>query len=251
MPIDLNLQQLIDAVNADLPEVPAVERVREAQQRARSLTDIGDQLIDHFVSQARAAGAPWIQIGEALGVTKQAAQQRWVSEVYRLFTDRARNVVVLAQERTRELRHDHTGTGHLLLGILDEGNGAAAEILTGLTGSPDHIREALLSALPAGDANPPPRIPFTRRADDVLIHANAQATELGHDYVGTEHLLLGLTTVDDGTAARVLAGVGIGYEQARPAVVAWLTAYFAAHPRPARVASPQAVMDPHPSEPRS
>lgn len=227
-PLNVNLEHLIDAVDADLLHGDALAKVGEAQQRSRSLTDIGDQLVDHFVTQARAAGAPWSQIGDALGVSKQAAQQRWVPPVFQLFTNLARHVVVLAQERARGMRHDYIGTEHLLFGLLDEPAGAAAQVLQRLAGSTEAVRQALLAEVPAGTANPPAKIPFTPRGKEVLGHANAQATELGHNYVGTEHILLGLVTVSEGVAARVLGGLGIGYDQARAAVLEWT-----ANPRPA------------------
>jgi hypothetical protein len=229
-PLNVSLQRLIDAVDADLPDAAPLAKVTEALQRARSLSDIGDQLIDHFVTQARTAGTPWSQIGEALGVTKQAAQQRWVPPTFQLFTHRARHVVVLAQERARGLRHDYIGTEHLLLGVLDESEGVAARVLAELAGSVEAVREAVLAQVPAGDANPPQKIPFTGRGKEALDHANAQAAELGHDFVGTEHLLLGLVKVEEGTAAQVLRQLGIGYDEARAKVVEWLTAYKASRP---------------------
>jgi hypothetical protein len=233
-PLDVNLQRLIEAIDADLPGGDALAKVSEAQQRARSLADIGDQLVDHFVTQARRYGTPWSQIGDALGVSKQAAQQRWVPPVFQLFTNRARHVVVLAQERARGLRHDYIGTEHLLLGLLDESEGAGAAVVGQLAGSVEAVREALLHAVPAGSANPPPRIPFTANGKAVLGYANAQATELGHNYVGTEHLLLALAKVEAGTAARVLRELGVDYDAARAKVIEWIAAYLAEHPDAAR-----------------
>jgi hypothetical protein len=232
--LNVNLQHLIDGIDADLQGADALAKVSEAQNRARSLADIGDQLIDHFVTQARTAGTSWSQIGEALGVTKQAAQQRWVPPLFQAFTKRARHVVVLAQERARGLRHAYIGTEHLLLGLLDEPDGAAAQVLAQLAGSADAVRQAVLAARPGGDANPPPKIPFSQRGKEALGHANAQATELGHNYVGTEHILLGLAKVEEGTAARVLRELGIGYDEIRTTVTDWIAAYLARNPRAAR-----------------
>lgn len=233
-PLNVNLQHLIDAVDTDMPDGDALAKVGEAQQRARSLADIGDQLIDHFVTAARAAATPWSQIGDALGVSKQAAQQRWVPPVFQMFTDRARHVVVLAQERARGLRHDHIGTEHLLLGILDEPDGAAARVLTKLVGTSDEVRAAVLAQKPAGTANPPAKIPFTQHAKESLGYTKAQATTLGHNYVGTEHILLGLLKVDESTAARILHELGIDHDKARTAVLTWLADYIAKHPAAAR-----------------
>src|SRR5215471_14162962 len=117
-PLNVNLQELIDQIDADLPEADPVTKVGEARLRARTLTDLGDQLVDHYVHAARAEGASWSQIGDALGVSKQAAQQRRTDPTFERFTPRARHVLVLAHDRARTLRHDQVGTGHLLLGIL-------------------------------------------------------------------------------------------------------------------------------------
>jgi hypothetical protein len=230
-PLNVNLQHLIDAVDVDLPDGDPLAKVGEAQQRARGLADIGDQLVDHFVTKARAAGTPWSQIGDALGVSKQAAQQRWVPPVFQLFTNRARHVIVLAQERARELRHDYIGSKHILLGILDESEGAGAQVLAALAGSTDAVRQAVLSATPAGDANPPAKIPFTQHGKDALGQANAAAVALGHNYVGTEHLLLGLVaTPGDSPAAQVLSGLGIDAERAKGAVIEWTANFLAENP---------------------
>ena len=238
-PLNVNLQHLIKSVDDDLPAGDALAKVSEAQQRARSLSDIGDQLIDHFVTRARIGGVPWSQIGDAMGVSKQAAQQRWVPPVFQRFTDRARHVVVRAQERARGLRHDYIGTEHLLLGILDVPDGAAAMVLADVAGSIEAVRTAVLAAVPAGTANPPAKIPFTQRGKDALGHANAQASDLGHDYVGTEHVLLGLLAVEGSTGADVLNGLGAGYDVVRAKVIEWVQNYRAEHPDAVRRAEAQ------------
>ncbi len=245
-PLNVNLQHLIEAIDADLPTGDPLTKVSEAQQRARSLTDIGDQMIDHFVTRARAAGTPWSQIGDALGVTKQAAQQRWVPPVYQRFTNRARHVVVLAQEQARGLRHGYIGTEHLLLGILDETEGAGARVLATLCGSTDAVRDTLLSTLRVGTEIPPQKIPFTPRGKEALGQANAQAVELGHNYVGTEHVLLGLLKVEGGVAATTLRGLGAGYAEVRAGVIDWIAQYIATNPAAAaRVAAAKAKAESH------
>src|SRR5262245_24232365 len=122
-PVNVNLRELIEQLNADLQGADPLAKVSEAQQRARTLADVGDQLVDHFISTARAAGASWSQLGDALGVSKQAAQQRWTPSIFSRFTDRARHSIVIAQERARGLRHNYIGTEHLLLGLLGEPRG--------------------------------------------------------------------------------------------------------------------------------
>jgi hypothetical protein len=219
-PLNVNLQRLIEAIDTDLPTADPVAKVGEAQQRARSLSDIGDQLIDHFVTQARSTGTPWAQIGDALGVTRQAAQQRWVPPVYQRFTNRARHVVVLAQEWARSLRHGYIGTEHLLLGVLDEPDGLAAKVLIELAGSAEAVRDPLLAGLRPQASIPPTKIPFTQKGKEALGHANAEAKALGHDWVGTEHVLLGVQRIPDGTAAQVLLTLGITPEQTRAKIIA-------------------------------
>jgi Clp amino terminal domain, pathogenicity island component len=219
-PLNVNLQRLIEAIDTDLPTADPVDKVSEAQQRARSLSDIGDQLIDHFVTRARSTGTPWAQIGDALGVTRQAAQQRWVPPVYQRFTNRARHVVVLAQEWARTLRHGHIGTEHLLLGVLDETEGLGAKILIELAGSAEAVREPLVNGLRPDVAVPPAKIPFTQLGKEALGHANAESAALGHDWVGTEHVLLGLLKIPDGTAAQVLLTLNVSHEEARAKVMA-------------------------------
>jgi hypothetical protein len=230
-PLNVNLQLLIEALDDDLVDGDPLSKVAEAQQRARSLADIGDQLVDHFVTAARGTGAPWSQIGDALGVSKQAAQQRWMPPLFQLFTNRARHVVVLAQERARDLRHDFIGSEHILLGILDESEGAAAQVLASMAGSIDAVRQAMLAAAPAGTATPPAKIPFTQDGKDALGQANAAAVAMGHNYVGTEHLLLGLLAAgDESTAGRVLLGLGVDRDGAKAAVEAWTAEYLTANP---------------------
>src|SRR5437899_7284960 len=102
-PLTVKLQELIDQIEADLPDAAPVAKIGEARLRGRTLVDLGDQLVDHYVHAARAAGASWSQIGEALGVSKQAAQQRRADSQFERFTGRARHVVVLAEGHARTL----------------------------------------------------------------------------------------------------------------------------------------------------
>src|SRR4051794_1541741 len=98
-PLDVTLESLIDNLDAELAEADALAKVGEARQRARGLAELGDQLVDHYVAAARAGGSSWAQIGDAMGVSKQAAQQRKGPAVFERYTVRARRVVVHAQEQ--------------------------------------------------------------------------------------------------------------------------------------------------------
>jgi hypothetical protein len=214
-PLNVNLRHLIEQVDIDLPDAPILTKIAEAQQRARSLNDIGDQLVDHFVTQARTTATPWSHIGEALGVSKQAAQQRWVPPIFQRFTDRARHVIVLAQEEARTLKHEVIDDQHILLGVVAETSGMAAQILTERGASATAVRAALGAALTPGTSNPPARLPFTGEGKAVLDEAGNAAISLGHDFIGTEHILLGLFRVTDGPSAAALASLNISENDMR------------------------------------
>ena len=141
--------------------------------------------------------------------------------MFERFTDRARRVVVLAQEEARLLNHNYIGTEHLLLGLLHEGEGVAAKALEGLGISLEAVRAQVRETVGQGLRGPTGHIPFTPRAKKVLELSLREALELGHNYMGTEHILLGLIRQRDGVAAQVLAGFGADYDRVREQVV-WL-----------------------------
>src|ERR1700761_2786198 len=133
-PLKISLTDLIERLDADLPEATALARITEAQLRARTLSDLGDQLVGHYVGKARESGASWSEIGDAIGVSKQAAQQRHAPVAFVRFTDLSRHSIVLAQEAARLHKHDVIGTEHLLLGLLGEAQGLAYEVLSTTAG---------------------------------------------------------------------------------------------------------------------
>jgi ATP-dependent Clp protease ATP-binding subunit ClpC len=141
--------------------------------------------------------------------------------MFERFTDRARQAVVLAQEEARELGHDHVGTEHILLGMLRDGGGVAASALTSLGVTREAARDAVSAAVSVSPA-PSARIPFTGRAKRSLELALREALQLGCDYIGTEHILLGLIHNDSSTAARTLAGLGAQPEVVRQRVIEML-----------------------------
>src|ERR1039457_631645 len=142
------------------------------------------------------------------------------------FTDRARQVVVLAQEEARMLNHNYIGTEHILLGLIHEGEGVAAQVLESLGISLEEARDRVEEIIGQGQQAPSGHIPFTPRAKKVLELSLREALQLGHQYVGTEHILLGLIHEGDGVAAQVLAGRGVGYALVRERVVAVLTGRY-------------------------
>ena len=160
------------------------------------------------------------------------------------FTDRARRVVVLAQEEARELGHGSVGPEHVLLGLLAESEGVAALVLESLGISPAETRERVEEIAGPGQEPLPGRIPFTLAARRAREGARQEARLLGQDYVGTAHLLLGLLRPGDGVAAQVLTGRGAGYIRVRERVVSVLTGRYQ-HPktRLVRVPVPAGLAD--------
>lgn len=208
-PSNLNLEELIEQLETDLIDATVLDKVSEAQLRSASMAALGDQLVGHYVAQAKQEGASWSEIGDAIGVSKQAAQQRHSPGIFERFTDRARHSIVLAQEIARNHRHGYIGTEHMLLGLLDEPKGLASQILVERAGSVDAVRTAIETRLyEDGKKTPRGHIPFTPRAKSALEEALRAARELGHDFVGTEHMLLGLMAVPQGVAEVALLDMG-------------------------------------------
>jgi ATP-dependent Clp protease ATP-binding subunit ClpC len=139
--------------------------------------------------------------------------------MFERFTDRARRVVVLAQEEARMLNHNYIGTEHILLGLIREGDGVAAKALMTLGISLDAMRQAVEAIIGQGQQAPSGHIPFTPKAKKVLELSLREALQLGSDYIGTEHILLGLVREGDGVAAQVLAGAGVDLNRARQQVI--------------------------------
>src|SRR5205809_5151005 len=135
--------------------------------------------------------------------------------MFERFTDRAQRVVVLAQEEARTLNHNYIGTEHLLLGLVREGEGVAAKVLESLGISLDEVPQQVEEIIGQGQEAPPGHIPFTPRAKKVMELAQREANDLGHSYIGTEHLLLGLAREGEGVAAQVLVKLGADLARAR------------------------------------
>jgi Clp amino terminal domain, pathogenicity island component len=145
--------------------------------------------------------------------------------MFERFTDRARRVVVLAQEEARRLDHDYIGTEHLLLGLVREGEGIAALALTRLDISLEGVRAEVKAIVGQGREAPGTHIPFTPRAKKVLELSLREALQLGHDYIGTEHILLGLMREGEGVAAQVLVKSGADLSRVRQQVTQLLAGY--------------------------
>jgi len=139
--------------------------------------------------------------------------------MFERFTDRARRVVVLAQEEARRLNHDYIGTEHILLGLIHEGEGVAAKTLESLGISRRAVRQQVEEIIGQGQQAPPGHIPFTPRVKKVLELAKREAMQLGHHYIGTEHILLGVIREGDGPAAQVLVNLGGDLNRVRQQVL--------------------------------
>ena len=156
--------------------------------------------------------------------------------MFERFTDRARSVVVLAQEEARLLNHDYIGTEHILLGLIHEGEGVAARALESLGISLEAVRQQVREVVGQGERAPSGHVPFTPRAKKVLELSLREAKRLGHNYIGTEHILLGLVREGEGVGAQVLVNLGADLNRIRQAVVGLLGEHpgEATRPRPSR-----------------
>ena len=228
----VRLDDLIEAIKKVHSDV--LEQLSDAVIAADHLGEVADHLIGHFVDQARRSGASWTEIGRSMGVTKQAAQKRFVpkdpgapidldpSQGFGRFTLRARNVVVAAQHAAHQAANDRIGVDHLALGLLTEPDGLAARAIVAQGVDLDVVRTTLLASLPAAAAEMPALIPFDGSARKALELTFREALRLGHNYVGTEHILLALLELEDGEGA--LGRLGIDKPAAETAILAMLAA---------------------------
>jgi hypothetical protein len=211
----VRLDDLISAVSSAHTDV--LDRLSGAVALADHLGDVADSLIGHFVDQARRSGASWAEIGRSMGVSKQAAQQRFVakgarqapdaSQGFSRFDDAARRVVVAAQSAARSAGNDTIGLGHLVLALVADEDSPANRAITGQGLDLETVRRTATATLPAPAAQVPDLIPFDSAVRTVLEQTFAEAERLGDDTIGAGHVLLALLDAEDGTG--VLAGLGL------------------------------------------
>jgi hypothetical protein len=209
----VRLDELIDAIKHVHPDV--LDQLSDAVLAAEHLGEVADHLIGHFVDQARRSGASWTDIGKSMGVTKQAAQKRFVPRAeattldphqsFGRFTPRARSAVVAAQNAAHEARNDEITPGHLTLGVLSDPEALATKLLTAQQVDPESVRAAI--TLPPAVDDPPQLIPFSGPARKALELTFREALRLGHNYIGTEHVLLALLELEDGDGPLHQAGI--------------------------------------------
>ncbi|WP_197381167.1 Clp protease N-terminal domain-containing protein [Mycolicibacterium mengxianglii] len=190
-----------------------LEQLTDAMLTAEYLGDVADHLIGHFVDQARRSGASWTEIGKCMGVTKQAAQKRFVprgdtidpTEGFTRFTPRARSAVVAAQDAARNAHNQEIAPVHLVLGVLADADALATRLVRAQGVEPERIR-SLITVPPASGA-PLQLVPFNTAAKKALELTFREALRLGHNYIGTEHLLLALLETEDADGPLHRAGV--------------------------------------------
>jgi hypothetical protein len=238
-----SLTELIQTVNDRSADEDALTLVAAAAEVSGEITSKADLLLGHFVEAARHAGRSWAEIGAALGVTKQGAQQRFVDrdattpsaedQLLVGYTVRARASVARAREEAVEMGHNYVGTEHLLLGVLADPAALSVRVLTELGIPADELRRTVMEA--AGPRSPREPsggdAPFTPRSRRVLDLTRGESLRLGHNYVGTEHLLIALAAEKDGAGGRVLREHGVDVDRVRNEVVRVITAYVASKPR--------------------
>jgi hypothetical protein len=228
----VRLDDLIEAIRKVHDDV--LEQLTSAMVAADHLGELADHLVGHFVDQARRSGASWTDIGRSMGVTKQAARKRFIPKVpgeasdlaanqdFSRFTLRAKNALMAAHNEAHSAGHDQIRPAHLILGLLSEPDALAAKAIVARGASLKAVRQAVTAALPPAVDQVPDLVPYDPDARKALELTFREALRLGHNYIGTEHILLALLELEDGRGDRagVLAHLGID----KPSVEAEITA---------------------------
>ena len=222
----VRLDELINAIKTVHDE--PLDQLTDAMLTAEALGEVADHLIGHFVDQARRSGASWTEIGKCMGVTKQAAQKRFVPKTetnplesgdgFSRFTPRARNVVVESQNKAHAAGNDEIQPAHLLLALFADPDSIAARLLIGHGVTADAAAAA--APLPPHADLVPALIPFNGAAKKVLEVTFREALRLGHNYIGTEHILLSL--LENEEPGGPLHGLGIAKQPIETEILAAL-----------------------------
>jgi hypothetical protein len=243
----IRLDDLIDAIKKVHPE--PLDQLTDAMLAADHLGDVADHLIGHFVDQARRSGASWTEIGQAMGVTKQAARKRFQpkdpglpsdldpAQGFSRFTPRARNVVMAAHQEAKAAGNDEVGPVHLVLGLLHEPEAVAAKVIAEQGVSLDDVRRRATAVLPARlEASQVPEVvPYDLEARKALELTFREALRLGHNYIGTEHILLALLELEDSLEDSdegdgLLTGLGLDKAASQSKIAAALAAIVMGRP---------------------
>jgi hypothetical protein len=233
----VRLDDLITAIKTVHSE--PLDQLQDAMIAADHLGEVADHLIGHFVDQARRSGASWTDIGQCMGVTRQAAQKRFVpkesagldpNQGFGRYTLRARNVVMTAHNEAKATGNSEVVPAHLVIGLLAEPDGLAAKAISARGVSFDSVREAATAALPPAADETPELVPYSSDAKKVLELTFREALRLGHNYIGTEHILLALLEFEHGSG--ILTGLGIEKEPVEAELAKALQKYLQAPPEP-------------------
>ncbi|WP_062355779.1 Clp protease N-terminal domain-containing protein [Herbidospora yilanensis] len=221
----VRLDDLITGIKAANPNV--LEQLSGAVLMAEHMSDVADHLIGHFVDQARKSGASWTEIGRSMGVTKQAAQKRFVPKLeenqqqFSRFTPRAKTAIGEAQRLAKDVGHFTAGQEHLLVAMLADADGLAVKALVSIGVDLDAAREAARNALPETGEALPVNAELGEDNKRLLELTFQEALRLGHNYIGTEHMVLALL----GGGNPVLTGLGVTKERFEEAVVGLLKGF--------------------------
>ncbi|MDT0266394.1 Clp protease N-terminal domain-containing protein [Streptomyces sp. DSM 44915] len=242
----VRLDDLIEAIKKSHSD--ALDQLSDAVIAADHLGELADHLIGHFVDQARRSGASWTEIGQSMGVTRQAAQKRFVpkgpgaagspgpgggldaQEGFARYTPRAKATIVAAHEAARGAASAEVAPVHLVLGLVVDPKSLAGLVVAEQGVSLDDLGRAARAALPAPAAEPPSLVPYDAAARKVLELTYREALRLGHNYIGTEHLLLALLEFENG--AGLLSDLGLDKSTTEELLRRALEA-FAMQPKPA------------------
>jgi hypothetical protein len=248
----IRLDELIEGIKKAHDD--ELEQLAEAVMAADYLGELSDHLIGHFVDQARRSGASWTDIGRSMGVTKQAARKRFIPKdpgpgpvtdagaaMERLqgfgrFTPRARNAVVAAHNEAKAAGNDEIVPAHLALGLLSEPEAAAASSIVAQGVTLDAVRQAVVATLPPKADLVPGLIPYGADARKALELTYREALRLGHNYIGTEHILLALMELEDQDGP--LAALGVTKPSTEPHIARFLAAAAGAGAQPPPASPP-------------
>ena len=215
--LPVTLDEVVDFVGRIHPDADALTQLEDAVVLGERLEELGDDVVGHFVHQARSDGATWSAIGESMGVSKQAAQKRFVVAVadredglLSRFTPRARHVLSAARVDAQRGGAAEVETVHLVLALVEDPDGLAARALKDMGAGAEEVRAAVAEVVAARPERPArSQVRFAAESRAVLQGAVEEALQLQHNYIGTEHLLLAIVAQPDTDGARVLAGLGV------------------------------------------
>jgi hypothetical protein len=219
------LQELIETVERDAASPDVLDLLATASTTVAQLEEVGDAVLGHFVDRCRRHGHSWTEISGALGVSKQAAHKRFsfAAPTLERFTERARRAVDAAATAARGLGHNFVGSEHLLLGLFAQPEGLAARALAEAGVDREAVEGKVLEMVPRGSEPLLENPPYTPRASLALQGALEEALRLGHNYIGTEHILLGLVRDPHAVSAWVLSELGVSVASIRTRLVEMVT----------------------------